>query len=232
LYCIVNSTLTCSSYLITITIAPVFISGAIYLCLTRIIVLYGQHNSRFAPRVVAITFMTSDFLSLLLQAIGGAIADTSDPGTPMRQTGVDIMIAGLLLQAISLFLFLIVIADFAWRSRRGVLDQDPARQRTRKGLLFKAFLASILLSTVVILVRSVFRVAELWGGFSGDLWNDETDFLVLDGAMIAIAVVCLTALHPGLAFRGHWTAANWSLRTKKNRNVTSEPKESVSGSSI
>lgn len=206
---------TISSYLIMLTIAPVFISAAIYLCLTRVIVLYGTHNSRFAPRTVAITFMTSDFLSLLLQAIGGAIADIAKSGTSAQKIGIDIMIAGLVLQAISLGVFLLFGADFTWRCLHRVLDRDPEKVRVRNSMFLKAFMAAGLLATIAILIRSVFRAAELWGGFNGALWNDETDFLVLDGAMVALASVCLTALHPGAAFGGQWHAADWSFKTKK-----------------
>lgn len=31
--------------------------------------------------------------------------------------------------------------------------------------------------------------------------QDETDFIVLDGMMIAIASLCLTIFHPGLVFK-------------------------------
>lgn len=201
-------------YLICLTIAPVFLTAAIYLCLTRIIVLYGTSLSRFAPRTIAITFMTSDFLSLLLQAAGGAIADTADTNSE-SQVGADIMIAGLVLQAISLVVFLLVVADFAWTCRKGGLDMDSEKRRTRNRVIFKAFMAGMLLASVTVLIRSIFRAAELWGGFSGSLWNSEVDFMVLDGAMIALATLCLTALHPGLAFGGTWNSANWSLKTKK-----------------
>ncbi|TKA82882.1 hypothetical protein B0A55_01174 [Friedmanniomyces simplex] len=218
-------------YLITLTIAPVFIAAAIYLCLTRIIVLYGQSVSRVAPRTIAIAFMVSDFLSLLLQAVGGAIADTAITKST-SQIGIDIMIAGLVLQAISLAAFLSFVADFAWRCHRGVVNQDPDSQRTRGRMLFKASMAGLLLATVVILIRSIFRAAELWGGFAGNLWNNETDFLVLDGAMIALASVCLAALHPGAAFGGQWNAANWSFRAKKTvAEVKAEKSASTSSSS-
>ena len=158
--------------------------------------------------------MVSDFLSLLLQAIGGAIADTADE-KDLSRIGIDIMIAGLFLQAVSLFAFIIVFADFSWRCHKGVLNMDPENQRVRRSLLFKVFRVSLFLATLAILVRSIFRVAELWQGFSGDLWNNETDFLVLDGAMMALAALCLTVLHPGVAFGGQWQAANWNFKSVK-----------------
>jgi hypothetical protein len=172
--------------------------------------------------------MTSDFLSLVLQAIGGAIADTANTKSTSR-VGIDIMIAGLFLQAVSLAVFLLVCADFGWRCQKGILDMDLDRQQTRQRLLFKTFMAGLLLATVAVLVRSIFRVAELWEGFTGHLWNDETDFLVLDGAMIALAVVCLTLFHPGAAFGGQWQAANWAFKSGKMDSRSEDPRSKENG---
>lgn len=61
-------------YLVTLTIAPAFLSAAIYLCLARIVVVYGEESSRFRPRTYTIVFCIGDFSALLLQAVGGAIA--------------------------------------------------------------------------------------------------------------------------------------------------------------
>ena len=159
--------------------------------------------------------MCSDFLSLVLQAAGGAIADIADHGTPLEQSGIDTMIAGLILQAVSLTAFLLVCADFAWCSRdRSKLDPASEKASVRERPFFKAFLLSLLLGAILVLIRSIFRVAELWGGFDGGLWNNEKEFLILDGAMMALACLLLTILHPGAAFLDQWQAANWSLRTK------------------
>jgi RTA1 like protein len=65
--------------------------------------------------------------------------------------------------------------------------------------------AGLLVATITILIRSSFRVAELTGGFHGKLWHSEIDFMVLDGAMIAIASLLMTLFHPGLAFHGRWS---------------------------
>jgi hypothetical protein len=175
--------------------------------------------------------MTSDFLSLVLQAAGGGIADTAAyDQEALKRTGIDIMIAGLVLQAVSLSLFLGVGLDFFIRVRRhGTDNSSPERNSLRSRALFKAFLASLLLATAAILVRSVFRAAELWEGFEGKLWNSEKDFLILDGAMVALAVMLLTVLHPGPAFGGQWHAANWSLRT--GREKRGEPKQRLESAS-
>jgi hypothetical protein len=48
------------------------------------------------------------------------------------------------------------------------------------------------------------------------LWNDEIDYMVLEGGMVALACLCLTFAHPGYGFCGSWSAADFRLR---NRNV-------------
>jgi len=159
--------------------------------------------------------MASDFLSLVLQAAGGGIADTADEKS-LKRTGIDIMIAGLVLQAVSLTVFLGVALDFFIRVwRHGADTTSPPRNALRSRAVFRAFLVSLLVATLAILARSVFRAMELWEGFEGELWNNETDFLVLDGAMVALSVLLLSVLHPGPAFGQEWHAANWSLRSVK-----------------
>jgi hypothetical protein len=38
------------------------------------------------------------------------------------------------------------------------------------------------------------------GGWGGPLMQNEAEFMVLDGAMIALASVLMTAAHPGIFF--------------------------------
>lgn len=214
---------------IALTIAPVFLTAAIYLTLSRIFLIYNASLSRLAPRTVALTFMTSDFLSLVLQAAGGAIADTADEDS-LKQTGIDIMIAGLVLQAISLAVFLGVALDFFLRVwRKGADESVLERKALRERMGFKVFLLSLLVATLAILARSIFRAMELWGGFEGELWNNETEFLVLDGAMVGLAVLLLSVLHPGMAFGAEWHKADWSLRSGKKGKLAAGEDETVVG---
>lgn len=171
--------------------------------------------------------MTSDFFSLVLQAAGGAITSVGEDYAT-KERGVKTMIAGLILQVISLGVFLTVCAYFAWRCHHsGILDQNPARRTARSSWKFKLFGSGLLIATIFILVRSIFRVAELWQGFGGELFNDEVLFMVLDGAMVAVASLLLTVWHPGPAFGGQWTPANWYFRARKANTAPLPPAQDL-----
>lgn len=64
-------------YLVCLTIGPAFLSAAVYLCLARIVIVYGESLSRFYPRTYTLMFCSFDFIALVLQAVGGAIASTA-----------------------------------------------------------------------------------------------------------------------------------------------------------
>ena len=177
-------------------------------------VVYGQNLSRFTPRFYTITFITFDIVALLLQAAGGAIASGATTASK-NQTGINIMVAGVGWQVVSLGIFAILCAEFGWRVHRAPGTQrNPDFAVLRKTFRFKAFLWTLGLAAVAIFVRSVFRCAELSGGFHGKLAQQQITFMILEGAMITSAVLLLTIFHPGLSFQGRWNEASWSLGKK------------------
>lgn len=211
-------------YLVDLTIAPAFLSAAVYLCLARIVVVYGAHLSRFRPRTYTLIFCGFDLFSLILQAAGGGIASSATTAS-MDQVGINVMIAGLSFQVFSLALFATCCADFALRLYRNPSSWSAKHKSLYESWLFKAFLAGLCLATLTIFIRSAFRVAELSGGFHGPLANNEISFMILEGAMIVIAATCLTVFHPGIAFQGVWHEADFSFRSRKGdveKTVTPE----------
>lgn len=126
-------------YICCLTIGPAFFAAAIYLCLGRIIVVYGEHTSRFRPRTYTITFIFCDFLSLLLQAAGGALASSANTQHDL-QIGIDVMLAGLGLQVASLSLFVAFCAEFAWGLTKQPHNLNPAYAELRATGLWKGFL--------------------------------------------------------------------------------------------
>ncbi|KAL8826713.1 MAG: hypothetical protein Q9170_007300 [Blastenia crenularia] len=197
-------------YIVVLTIAPCFLTAAIYLSLSRIILIYGEHIARFKPRTYTIIFISCDVFSLVLQAIGGALADTASDRS-VQQTGINIMIAGLVFQVVSLTVFAVLCADFAWSVKKKGGDVSISRSALQARLpacsvgRFYLFMWALGLATLTIYVRSIFRVAELQGGFDGSLANDEITFMILEGTMVSIASIALTALHPGFIFSKTWS---------------------------
>jgi hypothetical protein len=166
-------------------------------------------------------FIVFDFISLLLQAAGGGIASSADT-VKLDNIGKNIMVAGVSWQVASLFLFAALCLDFALRVRNATeVDMNPAFATFRNSRKFKFFLCGLAAATLTIFIRSVFRCAELSGGFHGRLANQEVTFMILEGAMICIAVICLTVFHPGLVFGQNWHMAAWKIRGN------SEPAEKI-----
>ena len=233
-----------TTYLIGTTIGPAFFSASIYLCLARIIPVYESSLMPLSPRNITIAFVCSDVVSLLLQAVGGAMTAIAHTDSSM-QTGINIMIAGLASQVASTTVFVYLCLHFAWNlrrnpSRRNVKNIDLRGSRRFRIFLDCKFLPPLLsfptnhtpavaVATVAILIRCCFRVAELHEGYAGSIANNEVLYMVLEGAMMIIAVGALTVGHPGRALGPVWQANSFHFRVRKTaaESTIEEGKESA-----
>jgi hypothetical protein len=156
-----------------ITLAPVFFSAAIYVLLYQIARYVNPEASRVNPKFFYWVFIPADIISLILQAVGGAMSSTSDGGS---QAGVDIALAGLAFQVITLTFFSVCTIDYMIRSRgTWTAVKVPGR--------FINFCVWLALATVFILIRCAYRVYELSEGYSRDseALRDEPMFIALEG---------------------------------------------------
>jgi len=65
------------------------------------------------------------------------------------------------------------------------------------GRPYKMLIGGLILSTLTIFIRSVYRVVELSDGWGGRIIRTQVYFNVLDGGMITIAMYTLNVFHPG-----------------------------------
>ncbi|KAF4418441.1 phospholipid-translocating ATPase [Fusarium acutatum] len=179
--------------IIMITIAPVFFSAAIYVLLSQVINFVDPNVSRFSPKYFYWIFIPSDIISLILQAVGGAVSVVSTAQDDVK-TGEDISIAGLVFQVVTLLCFVALFIDYVIRA-----SKSPARYRLTKPIL--TFLFFLFLSTIFILIRCGYRIAELNGGYFSAIFRDEGLYIALESCMMCIAVLLLNAGHPGYAFK-------------------------------
>ncbi|KAF2868171.1 parasitic phase-specific protein PSP-1 [Massariosphaeria phaeospora] len=192
--------------IICLTIAPAFLAAGIYLCLSRIVLTFGAHNSRIAPLSYPRIFIPCDLASLMLQAAGGGIASSASHQDKDPTVGNNIMIAGLTIQVVTLLIFIILALDFTLRTYRRIKELgsqnalDQTHARLRSSWAFQGFLAALAFATLCIFTRSVYRVAELSEGWNGRLIKTQSYFIGLEGAIVGAAVLALNAFHPGLCF--------------------------------
>jgi hypothetical protein len=209
-------------YLVCLTIGAAFLTASVYLCLGRIVIVYGQSIPRFSPKFYTSTFIFCDLVSLVLEALGGALAAIQAAGDWSR-TGIDVMVDGLAFQVVSLTIFIILDMEFVYRARKARacnLNFDFLDLRRRA--MFRILPHAIAVATITIYIRCILRVAELKNVFGGALANDQTAFMILEGLMIISATIALTVCHPGIAFGSvsSWAAANWTWKkgNKENRD--------------
>ncbi|KAK1980696.1 putative RTA1 domain protein [Colletotrichum cereale] len=214
-------------YIVTITIGPAFFSAALYLSLARIIPVFGASNSRLQPRTYTIVFMLCDFVALVLQAAGGGLVAGSDPlDQDTFDAGLGVLRAGLAFHVAGMLAFVLLASDYTWsvwKNRSNTSkDVDRVFLQLRCTKRFRVFIVVLAISTLCIFIRTCYRLAELSMGLDSDLANDEVAFLVLEGAIVAIAVVALSIFHPGVSFQGLWARADFRLINRRPQRVDSD----------
>ncbi|EHY57193.1 hypothetical protein HRR83_002687 [Exophiala dermatitidis] len=187
--------------IVLITIGPVFFSAAIYVMLYQIVTYISIKHSRFSPRFFYYTFIPCDILSLILQAIGGAMSSTSNGSS---DAGVNIALAGLAFQVATLVVFVTMTVDYFVRSRDVWMRPNSKARRIHVQLptRFLVFVSFLSLATLLILVRCCYRVYELNEGYSrnSEALRDEGLFIGLESVMVVLAAYCLIVAHPGFGF--------------------------------
>ncbi|EEB05571.1 sphingoid long-chain base transporter RSB1 [Schizosaccharomyces japonicus yFS275] len=195
---------------IALCIAPVFYTAQIYTTLQYLVRIYGPDFSWLSPKLYTIVFVGSDIISLIVQAIGGAIAGSADQGSSTMKLGGNITLAGICFQLLSVMCFFIFGLDFASRYRKhkpyrttvvagspeaSDLNPEPSKSR-------KVGYQTLFISTVLVLIRSIYRVIELGDGWDGYVISHEVYFAVFDFIpMFITALLLLGTVGPMLEVR-------------------------------
>ena len=114
-------------------------------------------------------------------------------GTASSQTlGQNIIIVGLALQLVFFGFFIIVSGLFHRRMSAYPTAASFSVQLSWRKHLFALYAASIL-----IILRSIFRVAEYVQGSEGELLRREIYLFVFDTTLMWILMVVMNVVHPG-----------------------------------
>jgi len=196
-------------------LAPSFLAAGFYLSIKHIILYLGKESSRLAPRWYTWAFIGCDIVSILTQAAGGGIASAATQGDNLLDIGNGLIMAGIAFQVATMATCIVLTTDFAFRLARSRRTKAPTTGTPEAlgNTKFLFYLGCSALGFMTIFIRCVYRLPEMAGGWGGELMRRESEFMVLDGMMTAIAAICLTVAHPGIYF---------PTISSKNRPVAAE----------
>lgn len=183
-------------YFLIVT-APVLISASIYVCLTKIIAWAEQEGldlerSPFLRKKrILWTFITIDVLSTIMQVTGAAMIGSAESNRKDPTTANNILLAGLAIQTFAFLVFLLLLSVVISKIE-GDGTMKEKLKRTKSPLLIVLVLASLL-----VFIRTIFRLAETAQGVFGNLSSHEAYFGGLEFAPVIVAVGLLAVWFPG-----------------------------------
>lgn len=185
--------------LVCLIIAPVCMTAGIYYLLAKYIEIYGVRYSPLRPMDYSAVFISSDVVSLIVQAAGGGVAASGKRyPVDLVTRGGWVMFAGIAIQLVSLTVFTLLALYVVWNVRRETDHSNfsPHFTSIREKPLFAFYIPCMLVSILFIWIRSVYRLVELGEGWNSHLMKTERYVLVLDGLMILLGSIPYL-IHPG-----------------------------------
>ncbi|KAK3343261.1 RTA1 like protein-domain-containing protein [Neurospora tetraspora] len=208
--------------IVSIILGPTLICIGLYLTLKHIISTLSPSLSPFRPKFYPLFFVPADVSCLVIQAIGGGIAAAAGKDNySLLQQGNRVIIAGIVLQVVVLATFGILSAIFLLRAKKHFRSfpegEETQEKQTWTDKKTKMFLWAMAGAYSALLIRCIYRIAEMAGGWGNEIMQDEPSFVVLESFMVLIACVLFTGFAPGVWFpwMSHSEKVNPRLRAER-----------------
>ncbi|KAM0228719.1 hypothetical protein ACHAP5_011870 [Fusarium lateritium] len=175
-----------------ILLAPALFAATIYMCLGRIIrQTQGESRSIVPVRWLTKIFVSGDVISFLVQGGAAGLMATGDNA----KLGENMVVGGLMIQILVFGFFIITTIIFQMRMSKDptALSQDPSNEWTKH--IYMLYAVSLL-----IMVRSVFRVAEFAMGAEGYLLKHEWTLYIFDSTLMLLVVGIFYWRYPALYY--------------------------------
>ncbi|CAI7633026.1 unnamed protein product [Penicillium bialowiezense] len=196
-----------------ILVAPPLFAASIYMTLGRIIVKLDAEEMSLVPvKYLTKIFVVGDVISFLLQCGGGGYMAAGTLSA--MDIGANIVIGGLAIQLLFFGFFVVVSAIFHWRAKKRTgysnIPSTTRSQNAKTKMTWESVMWALYIACLLILVRSIFRVAEFVEGNNGFIMRREYLLYIFDACLMALTGIVLGVCHPG------------SLLTRQERKRDSE----------
>ncbi|KAF8461147.1 RTA1-domain-containing protein [Russula ochroleuca] len=193
--------------ILCLVVAPTPLVAANFILLGRIIRRLGPQYSRLTPRRYIIIFVSCDIISLVVQGLGAGVSSGTQTSQSQANLGAHIALGGIVFQLVTIIAYCALAAEFLTRYTwdRPVRRLVPVPNEVLRGTADKRLnrmLQAMLVVTIFILIRMIYRVVEFVSGWNGKVISTQWLFNVFDATMICLAMFTLNVFHPGIYLRG------------------------------
>ncbi|RDI87306.1 hypothetical protein Vi05172_g2872 [Venturia inaequalis] len=169
-------------------VAPALFAASIYMELGRIVeVVEGDANLFIRRKFLTTIFVCGDVLSFFLQGAGGGLMASKKNST--RKLGTTVIEIGLGVQIAFFAVFVLAATIFHRRMRK-----TPTPRSLEIG--WQRHMMALYSTSLLILVRSIFRLVEFSSGFDGPLLQHEVYLYVFDAALMLFVMLIMNWIHP------------------------------------
>ncbi|KAM0330813.1 hypothetical protein ACHAQA_003768 [Verticillium albo-atrum] len=215
--------------LLMLILGPTLVAASISVTFKHLVLWHGPQWSFIKPRLYPWVFVGTDFFSIVIQAAGGGVSsvatDGEEPDQALLDVGSGLLVAGVVFQVVNMVFCGGLMVLYIWRRHRALKKGGAAvaggvggavteggessassalgpagKTDGPKDPKVKKFIWAITVAYVAIIVRCIYRIPEMQTGWASELMQNETTFLILDGAMVLLAVLTLTTFHPAFFF--------------------------------
>lgn len=164
-----------------IVTAPVFLAAGIYVILSALMRKLGNN-----AKLILWIFITSDIVATVTQITGASLIGVKESRKEDATTANNILLAGLAFQVFTMGMYVWISSRFIFCARRKLVE-----------IRLATFTIAFYTATILVYLRTCFRLAETSQGLDGYLSTHEAFFGALEFAPIALAVILLAIWHPG-----------------------------------
>ena len=171
-----------------ILIAPALFAASIYMILGRLIRVLGAESLSIIP-VYWMTkiFVLGDIVSFFMQAGGGGLQASGN-----HDIGQKVIIGGLFVQIVMFSIFLVTALVFHYKA-----SKQSTVLMFSSIISWKHYLHVLYITSILILVWSVFRLVEYLQGHDGYLASHEIFLYMLDALLMFLVMVIFAIWYIG-----------------------------------
>ncbi|EEB07839.1 hypothetical protein SJAG_02957 [Schizosaccharomyces japonicus yFS275] len=183
---------------VTIMAFPVFYTAQMYITLKHLIIQYGPEYAFLRPRLYGLVFIICDIISMFIQFAGGGMAGGANGDAHKESVGSNIMLFGICYQLVMVLAFTASGVDFWYRYSHnkpyrsaGGRDMENLKMGLSESKRRALSAHCLWIATVLVIIRSIYRVIELAQGWSGKLIKTEAYLGIFDFVPMFLTSVML-----------------------------------------